>query len=214
VPSDLLAAAVFALLVAVMLGFALGTARNVRIGNETLRWLEGGLPLLGRRTTLRWLGSSAVELRMADAEPPFRDATIVVVLEPRDVGLIWAFSRARGRRDFLIVRANLRHAPRFSLDAGNPQGWTGRIDAPSDGERRVAWADELDAIATPGADLAVARAAWATLDKASGGIWRLTIQPVVPHLEVHLRLPRSRGAAATELFGKIRELALDLGRSA
>jgi len=39
--------------VVVLLWFALGTGRNIRKGNELLRWLQGGLPLLGRRTTMR-----------------------------------------------------------------------------------------------------------------------------------------------------------------
>src|SRR5436190_18561166 len=50
------------LVLLVMLWFALGTQRNIRKGNAVLAWLQGGLPILGRRTTVRWLGSSAVEL--------------------------------------------------------------------------------------------------------------------------------------------------------
>ena len=60
------------LILFVMLWFALGTQRNIRIGNDLLRWLQRGLPLLGRRTTLRWLGSSAVELRIVEPAEPFR----------------------------------------------------------------------------------------------------------------------------------------------
>src|SRR2546428_2041767 len=76
------------LILFVMLWFALGTQRNIRKGNDLLHWLQAGLPILGRRTTMRWLGSSAVELGIVEPESPFRDATVVVVLEPRDVSFL------------------------------------------------------------------------------------------------------------------------------
>lgn len=200
------------LILFVMLWFALGTQRNIRKGNELLRWLQTGLPMLGRKTTLRWLGSSAVELGIATAEPPFRDATVVVVLEPRDVGLLWAYARSRGRRDFVIVRANLRRSPRFSMDVGDPRGWTGRPDAAEQGWRTVDWPDGCVALAGPGADEAAVRSTWDRLGRASEGVWRLTIQPVVPHLEVHLRPPATDRVASDRMLGPIRDLAATLAR--
>jgi hypothetical protein len=195
----------------VMLWFALGTQRNIRKGDELLRWLQTGLPMLGRKTTLRWLGSSAVELGIGRAEPPFRDATVVVVLEPRDVGLLWAYARSRGRRDFVIVRANLRRAPRFSMDVGDPRGWTGRPDAAEQGWRTVDWPDGCVALAGPGADEVAVRSTWELLGQVSAGVWRLTVQPIVPHLEVHLRPPRD-GVAADRVLAPIRDLAAALAR--
>lgn len=195
------------LLAVVMLWFAFGTQRNIRRGNEVLTWLQGGLPQLGRRTTLRWLGSSAVELGIADASPPFRDVTVVVVLEPRDVGLLWAFGRARGRRDFVIIRANLRRAPRFGLQVVDPSGWTTSRNGPEDGWEPIAWPDGTRAHATAGADVAPAEEAWARLAAQSDGVWRLVIQPVVPHLEVHLRPPAPGRVPAAQLAETVRRLA-------
>jgi hypothetical protein len=198
------------LILLVMLWFALGTQRNIRKGNDLLRWLQTGLPLLGKRATMRWLGSSAVELGIGDAEAPFRDATVVIVLEPRDVGLLWAYARSRGRRDFLIVRANLRRAPVFALDAGDPRGWTGRIGEAADGERRIAWPGDGVAQASANADEELARRTWQRLAETSSGVWRLTIQPVVPHLEVHFRPPAAGRVTADRLLAPIRELATEL----
>lgn len=198
-----------------MLWFAIGTQRNVRKGNDVLRWLQGGLPILGRRTTLRWLGSSAVELGIVEPAEPFREATVVVVLEPRDVALLWAYARSRGRRDFMIVRANLRRPPRFSLDAGDARGWTGRLEPPepdrrADAPARLDWGDGVVVVADAGADAAAARAAWERLRKASAGVWRLTLQPVVPHLEVHLRPPDDAGVTADRVLAPIRDLAVEV----
>jgi hypothetical protein len=47
--------------VAVVAWFAAGTIWNVRTGRALLRWMQDGLPLLGERTTVRWLCSTAVE---------------------------------------------------------------------------------------------------------------------------------------------------------
>ena len=200
------------LILLVMLWFALGTQRNIAKGNELLRWLQTGLPILGRKTTLRWLGSSAVELGIGEAEAPFRDATVVVVLEPRDVSVLWAYARARGRRDFLVVRANLRRAPRFSMDVGDPRGWTGRPDPAEEEMQTIEWPDGCIALASPGADEAAIRSTWAELGQASRGVWRLTVQPVVPHLQVHLRPPELGDVASDRVVGPIRDLAATLAR--
>jgi hypothetical protein len=200
------------LILLVMLWFALGTQRNIAKGNELLRWLQTGLPILGRKTTLRWLGSSAVELGIGEAEAPFRDATVVVVLEPRDVSVLWAYARARGRRDFLVVRANLRRAPRFSMDVGDPRGWTGRPDPAEEEMRTIDWPDGCIAVASPGADEAAIRSTWQQLGQASSGVWRLTVQPVVPHLQVHLRPPELGDVASDRVVGPIRDLAATLAR--
>ena len=202
-----------ALLLVVMLWFTFGTQRNIRRGNELLTWLQGGLPRLGPRTTLRWFGSSAVELTIVEPAGPFRDATIVVVLEPRDVGLLWAFARSRGRRDFIIIRTNLRQAPRISADVGDPTGWTGRLDPPEEtGLRREAWEGGITAELDRATDQRPVRDAWLRIGAASGGIWRLTIQPVVPHLEVHVLPPDRRSVAAGPLIEAVTDLATDLTR--
>jgi hypothetical protein len=207
------------LILVVMLWFALGTQRNIRRGNELLRWLQGGLPLLGHRTTLRWLGSSVVQLGIVEPEAPFREATVSIVLEPRDVPLLWAFARSRGRRDFVIVRGNLVRSPRFTVDVRDPDGWTGSPEAPdpNDDRRRVAdWPGGGIALVGEGAEEAdegAVRAAWSRLASASGGVWRLTVQPIVPHVEVHFRPPPSKGAAgggADGALAPIRDLAVAL----
>jgi hypothetical protein len=199
------------LLLVVMLWFTFGTQRNIRKGNDLLTWLQGGLPLLGPRATLRWLGSSAVELTIARPNDPFRDATVVVVLEPRDVGLLWAFARSRGRRDFIIIRGNLRRPPRFSADVGDPTGWTGRIDPLTDiGMREMTWSDGVVAHLDANADEAVVGEAWRRLDAASGGVWRITIQPVVPHFVVHVRPPDRSAIGAEQLVSGVVDLARKL----
>lgn len=201
----------FLLLIVVLVWFALGTQRNIRRGGDRLRWLQDGLPLLGRRTTVRWLGSSAVELQIQDPRPPFREAQVVVVLEPRDVAVLWAWARARRRRDFLILRGRLERAPGLELEAGDVRGWTGM-----DGLRRLdpgAWTEVdwgrpwLRVAHDPRDEPAVARPLWDRLAEASGGVWRMSIRRSPPHLEVHVLFPDAGSVPAERLLTAFRDLA-------
>jgi len=118
---------VFVVVVIIVAGwFALGTHANVRKGHRLLDWLQSGLPLLGEKTTLQWLGSSVVHLKIEKANPPFRRAEVLIVLEPRDVPHLWLFSRLRGRRDLLIIRTELRTVPHMQVEILDPQAWSTR----------------------------------------------------------------------------------------
>ena len=125
--SNELGRTLFVLAVVVFLGwFALGTHLNVRKGHRLLRWLQDGMPLLGAKTTLRWLGSSAIELKVTSALAPLRSADVFIVLEPRDLPFLWWLFHARGRRDLLIVRAQLGATPPFELEALDLRAWSTR----------------------------------------------------------------------------------------
>ncbi len=203
------------LVAVVMLWFAFGTGTNIKRGNELLRWLQGGLPKLGHKATLRWLGSSAVELRLSLPLDPFREVTILAVMEPRDVPLLWAFARARGRRDFLIFRTSLRRAPVVELEVVDPTGWAGHKTEDDDaGWTKVDWGKGIQAAATTDdpVTLAGARQAWDRILAQSGGIWRLSVRQTVPHLEVHLRPPNTATAHADALIEALRDLGLELVR--
>jgi hypothetical protein len=199
------------------LWFAIGTQLNIRRGNAFLRWLQGGLPLIGRRTTMRWLGSSAVELVVAEPAAPFRHVTLILVLEPRDLPWLWALTRTRGRRDLLIVRADLLRAPRADLEVVQADSWSARLPIQS-GDAMVAlepvdwptgrWG-AVDARASAGIDRPRAARAWAALDEASAGMSRLSIRRTVPHVEVHLR-PPGDSRPAYQLLQAVRQAAMDL----
>lgn len=200
-----------AVVLVVVAWFALGLQWNLRKGNALLRWLQGGLPLLGRRTTMRWLGSSVVELKIAQPADPFLDAEVLVVLEPRDVGLLWGWGRLHGRRDFLILRARLAQPPRFEVEAGDRRGWTGR-----DALQRLALADwqqadwedaNVQVAHSGGRAPQVAHRLWQNFQATSPAIWRLSIRRTHPHLEVHLRSPNPERGSAERLFQTFRELA-------
>lgn len=191
--------------VAVVAWFAAGTIWNVRTGHALMRWMQEGLPLLGSRTTVRWLGSTVVEMVIGDAKAPFTGATVVIFLEPRDLPW-WPLSRARGRRDTLIIRGALRQAPALELEALDPRSWSGR-----DALSRVphGWLMREGGIAvhyesTPAlerADALVARARGAGLRLA-----RLSVRRAEPHFQLHVSLP-DRQRPAREFFEAVHALS-------
>lgn len=187
--------------------FAVGTQYNIRKGHDAMRWLQDGLPVVGAKTNLRWLGSSVVELKIPQAKPPFRTATIMVVLEPRDVAPLWAFARLRGRRDLFIFRGVLQKTPRTELEAFDPTSWSTR------GLKRQFKADQWTELSMPpltvymphqspaGSDLVSA----AALDACP--LVRLAIHRAEPHLEVQWRLDSLRRHSAGEVFDTLHRLA-------
>jgi hypothetical protein len=188
------------LLIVVMGWFAVGTIYNIRKGEAVMRWMQGGLPLIGERTTVRWLGTTAVEMVIAKAKPPFQQATLVIFMEPRDVPWFWGLARLQQRRDTLIIRAQLRAAPHADFEALNRASWSGR-----DALRRVE--SERWSVREPAAGESLAlyyktegardrAVALIEMARAAGlVIFRLAGRHSEPHLQLHLALPSTSGEA-------------------
>lgn len=195
--------------VAVVAWFAAGTIWNVRKGRALLRWMQGGLPALGSRTTMRWLGSTAVELVIREARPPFAGVTVVIFLEPRDLPW-WPLSRLRGRRDTLIVRGMLRRVPAVEFEALDPLSWSGR-DAlprvPPEWPVRGASVPAGVVVHHGGAvALTQADALLELAQRAGLAVRRLSVRRTEPNLQLHLPLPDCR-RAAPDFFEAVRSLA-------
>jgi hypothetical protein len=196
--------------VAVVAWFAAGTIWNVRKGSALMRWMQGGMSALGERTTVRWLGSSAVEMVIRDAKAPFTGVTLVIFLEPRDLPWMWALGRSRGRRDTLIVRAVLRRPPALELEVLDPLSWSGR-----DALARVPREWLLREAAVPGGlvvhhasagALAHADTMLALARRSGLVIGRLSLRRTEPNLQIHVALPDSR-QPAREFFEAVHALA-------
>jgi hypothetical protein len=196
--------------VAVVAWFAAGTIWNVRLGRELMRWMQGGLPALGERTTVRWLGSTVVEMVIRDGKAPFASVTLVVFLEPRDLPWMWALGRSRGRRDTLIVRGLLRRVPALELEALDPVSWSAR-----DALSRVPREWPVRRSAAPGrpvvhhadaAALVQADALLAMAERAGLAVRRLSVRRTEPNFQLHVPLP-DRRQPARDFFEAVRALA-------
>lgn len=203
--------ALFVLAVILVLGwYAWGTQYNVRRGNAALKWLQDGLPLVGDKTTFRWLGSSVVELKLANAKDPFRTFDVMIVLEPRDIPIFWALGRLDGRRDLIILRSQLDSAPRFDFEARGAVTWkaaSAKRDPSGKWTRLEQAADGLRA-EYRGAVSADVVANW--LRDAKWGevkVTRLSLSRSVPNLEVHFLFPNFNRASAARVFTNLREFS-------
>ena len=202
--------AIFVVVVILIVGwFALGTHVNVRKGHRFLEWLQGGLPLIGEKTTLRWLGSSVVHLQIEKAREPFRRVEVLVVLEPRDVPPLWLLSRLRGRRDLLIVRTELRSVPQLQVEILDRQAWSTKAVETEVRQRQwqpVAYDNPpFQAYALPPVTnianlVAVAGAAGLALV-------RIGVRRTNNSLEVQWRLPSQPASAARAVFETVERLA-------
>ncbi len=202
-----------AILVGIVVGwFALGIIFNLRRGNAILRWMQTGLPLIGEKTTMRWLGTSVAEMVIAQAKKPFRHMTTLVVLVPRDVPWMWLFAWLQGRRDTIIFRGQLASTPCVDLELADPSSWTGRGGLQR--AARLGWETEtyqgLKLMAPPGS-LDLARTTLASLEapahELSPRIWRLALRKDAPHLELHIPFPPQHTGEARQWFASLQKLA-------
>jgi hypothetical protein len=199
------------LAILVLVWFAGGTIWNVRRGRALMRWMQDGLPRLGEKTTVRWLGSTAVELVIRQAAAPFGAVTVVIFLEPRDIPWMWALARSRGRRDTLIVRGALRRAPTVDLDALDRLSWSGRDALRSLGGngwsvREPAAAGALAVYYKTPAALRQADALTALAVESGLSVRRLAVRRTEPHFQLHVA-PPGASTSASEFFEAVRALA-------
>jgi hypothetical protein len=193
--------------VAIVAWFAAGTIWNVRRGRTLMRWMQDGLARLGERTTVRWLGSTAVELAIRDGKAPFAGVTLVIFLEARDLPWMWALGRLRGRRDTLIIRGALRKTPAVEFEALDPVSWSNR-DAlprvPPEWQKR-----QSGALVVHHADAAAVEDAEASLTvarRARLGVRRLSVRRSEPNFQLHVAIPDQR-ESARDFFEVVRSLA-------
>lgn len=105
-------------------GYAYGFYTNRRLAQQVVIWLHSGLTRWGRVTAGARLGGMATggRLNVHDANAPFQAIETLFILSPRENLIFWLFDRLRGQQDTLILKINLRSAPRKNilLEAGCP----------------------------------------------------------------------------------------------
>jgi hypothetical protein len=196
--------------VALVAWFAGGTIWNVRRGRLLMRWMQDGLPVLGERTTVRWLGSTAVEMTIREGKAPFASATLVIFLEARDLPWMWALGRVRGRRDTLIMRGVLRQTPTIELEALDPASWSGREAhgrVPREWSvRQPAEPDGLVVHQPGGTKDGQAGALLKLAQRVGPTIKRLSVRRTEPNFQLHVLLP-SEGQPARDFFKAVQAVA-------
>jgi hypothetical protein len=205
------------LVAAVFMGwFAFGMIYNLRRGDRLLKWMQDGLPLIGQRTTFRWLGSSVAELGIAKAKRPFHRLDTLLVLKPRDVFWMTIIALFQRRDDILIFRAVLSSPPLLDLELADPNTWSGREALGKAGKRgwessdyqglRLMAPKGLLSLATETMDRLAA-----PMQALSPRYVRLSLRKTAPNLEVHLPFPDPRETDAKAYFQSLSNLGRAIG---
>lgn len=203
--------------VAVFMGwFALGMIYNLRRGDALLKWMQGGLPLIGQRTTFRWLGTSVAEMGIAKAKRPFQRLDVLLVLKPRDVFWMTILALIQGRDDVLIFRGYLSTPPLLDLELADPKTWSGRTALKQVSERGWESTDYHGlSLMAPKGLLSLAAATLdhlaAPMQSLSPRYVRFSLRKTAPNFEVHVPFPNPRAADAKAYFQALGELGRAIG---
>ena len=196
--------------IAIALGgwYAIGTQYNVRLGKHALVWLQKGLPLVGEKATLHWVGSSTVEVKILKANDPFRSAEVLIVLQPREIPFLSLWNGKRVPRDQVIFRMQLRAAPKFELDARLPtlarereDGRGGKWTPVQGGVANNMSADVRGQISPFSINHLILQA---SLDGLT--LTRLKVRRTVPNLQVHFLLPNFEEVSIRRVIESLRQL--------
>ncbi|MGB9871315.1 MAG: hypothetical protein ACPLYD_06610 [Anaerolineae bacterium] len=114
--------AVIALSVFLFLWYMGGHLYNRQRGRRLFHWLEEGLKVLGEEYQWGWLGSpaSGARILIPQAHPPFRRMEITLLLENREIPVLWLADRLQKKRDAVIIKATLRSPERGEIQVGPP----------------------------------------------------------------------------------------------
>lgn len=199
------------LALAVIGWFGFGTIANVRAGNRVMKWLREGLSVIGEKTTMNWIGSAAIQFKIAKAKGAFRSTETVFAFEPRDVVFLWLLARLQGRRDLMIFRGTLNAAPDFELEVFDPQGWLAAH--PQKEIRQKDWQPmalpaqfKLQAYYSGAVDAALAQSFINLATRAGAKLTYLSVRRSLPNLQAHWLLPDPQKVSARALFADIREM--------
>jgi hypothetical protein len=95
------------------IGIWLNRRRGIRLA-RTLR--ERLLALEAEELSGRWVNASIFQFVAQRAAAPIGKLAAVIVLESRELALIWLANLLRRRRDLLVIRLELRSAPKAGVE--------------------------------------------------------------------------------------------------
>jgi len=108
--------------------YVVGWQVNRRRGERLLAWVLQGLRALGDQTTVSRLGTSGFQVNVGKAQAPFKNMEATILLQPREIFLLWLLDLLRGRTDHLVFKGTLRAAPRGEVEVMKKRGrLSGRV---------------------------------------------------------------------------------------
>lgn len=108
--------AVIAFGVLLIIWYVVGWQMNRRRGGRLLEWIIQGLRAFGGQITVSRLGTSGFQVSVRKAQTPFKRVETTILLQPREILLLWIFNLLRGRTDYLVFKGTLRASPRGGVE--------------------------------------------------------------------------------------------------
>lgn len=202
--------AVIAFCALLVIWYIVGWQMNRRRGGRLLEWILQGLRALGDQTTVSRLGASGFQMNVKKARAPFKGIETTILLEPREIFLLWIFNRLRGRADHLVLKGTLRAWPRGEVEVMKKRGrLAGRV---LEGLDEKAWTRQETAgglvMACRGEKgRQQADAISHLVEDLSPRLLRLSLSKKAPHLLVNLSLAGIDERSALLLLSSLQDLA-------
>jgi len=212
--SDLATQAVIAFCIVLGIWFVIGWQMNRRHGRRLLEWIIRGLRASGGQITASRLGLSGFQVNVHDAQPPFKSIETTVLLEPREVLLLWILNYLRGGADYFVLNGTLRTSPRGEVEVVKKEG---RLAKPLPALDEKTWtSQETDSgllIASRGKQgEKLAEAISPLVEDLRPRLLRLSLSKKAPHLLLNLSLADLDEQSALLLFSSLRDLAQTVAR--
>jgi hypothetical protein len=192
-------------------GYILGTWLNRQRSKALGSWLQAGLGVLGGQTRWKWIGSvsSGAQVTITGADRPFRQAEILYALLTRELLPLWGIELLRGKRDLLVLRADLRAQPAREFEVVPVSGSLRATLDSSAGEFPWHW-HEMPAglgLATRGeADARLVARVRMFLDQYGAYLERLSLRQRNPNLILFVRMTGLEQKPAKEFLASVRRL--------
>ena len=199
------------LLVVLVGGYLLGRWLNQRRSKAIGEWLQSGVKVLGTQTSWKFPGgvSSSAEVTINNAIAPFREVVISYHLLTREIPFLWGVELLRGKRDTLVMRADLRANPRQEFEVVPLHGVLRRTLDQHPAEHPWRWAEMPSGLGMAARNQAGERietGVRAFLDRFGGSVQRLSLRERSPNLVLFVRVPGVQGAPAKEFLQAVRRL--------
>jgi len=114
--------AVIAFCALLVIWYIVGWQMNRRRGRRLLEWIIQGLRAMGNQITVSRLGTSGFQVNVGKAQAPFKRVEATILLQPREILLLWLFNLLRGRTDHLVLKGTLRAWPRGEVEVMKKRG--------------------------------------------------------------------------------------------
>jgi len=208
--SDLTTQLVIAFCALLVIWYIVGWQMNRRRGRRLLEWTVQGLRAFDGQITVSRLGTSGFQVNVRKAQAPFKRIEAIILLEPREMLLLWIFNLLRGRADHLVFKGTLRTAPRGEVEVIKQRGRLARrmLKELDEGDwTRQETANGLVIACRGKRGQRQADAISHLVEDLSPRLLRLSLSKKVPHLLVNLSLAGLNEQSALLLLSSLQDLA-------